>query len=277
MQTSNLIKWIVFGFTVTLFFISAITIRYVLIKKLLSPAFKPKVLILLIVLCFCAVLNCWNIVNGFVTYQGRLANILSICTLFIICLFNIHILEVFSILNPNITEFKIRIWKIIVALLFVVMGITQVWTICVLDYSQIPDFVNYYNNFTSTISTVFTILYDNLQGIYLISLVQSRKKHMSDDVRKVMGRVVISLACLSLMDWVGFLIFAAAIFIPAIAQDETLYCSIITFAETYIGIHALGMIFVFKQLTEFLFVDKKPTKDKPKKKLGSGAITFFKS
>ncbi|KAJ3317475.1 hypothetical protein HDV06_001529, partial [Boothiomyces sp. JEL0866] len=174
---------------------------------------------------------------------------------------------------------KLLAWRVFITALFLVMMIPQMWTLFIIDYFEIPPLVLYLNNFTSSIFTIFSILYDNIQGLYLIYLVQSKKKHMGDKATKILNHLVISLVCLSIMDWIGFAIFAIGLFIPAIVDNYILFLSLITFADSYTGIHAVAMIFVLKLLTDFTFVEKKSRLDKvsPKKNIESGPLTLVKN
>ncbi|KAJ3317476.1 hypothetical protein HDV06_001530 [Boothiomyces sp. JEL0866] len=193
-------------------------------------------------------------------YVARIPGFLAQCTEFIICLFNIHILQVFSLLNPNITAKKLLAWKIFVTILFFLSIIGQIWILCVIDANYIPLAVLYWNGLASTAFTVFCVLYDNIQGLYLIYLVLKNKKKKGKEAVRILNGLVASLVFLALMDWFGIIVYCAALFVPSIAHDYALVAAIITFVETYTGIHGIFIIYLLKQLTEFTFVDSKRPK-----------------
>ncbi|KAJ3317479.1 hypothetical protein HDV06_001533 [Boothiomyces sp. JEL0866] len=197
------------------------------------------------------------------SYISRLSSFLAQLTIYMICLFNIHILQVFSLLNPKITKRMIVIWTVIVTLIAFSAMWSAVYMICVLNFDDMPHSVIKFNTISSTAFTVFAVLYDNIQGGYLIYLVMINKKKKGSEMTKVLNGLVTSLIIVSLMDWFGILVFSIAVFIPSVKYDYELYNGFLTFADTYTGIHGSVMIYVFKQLTELTFVE---SRCQPKKK-----------
>ncbi|KAJ3269157.1 hypothetical protein HDV01_001735 [Terramyces sp. JEL0728] len=229
----------------------------VLRGRLISPTFKPKVLAILMITIPQTVFIMYNIFDDYHSYVQRIPGILAECTEYLICLFNIHILQVFAILNPNITEKKLLGWKAIVTIFFIGSIALQLYIILFIYTSGVSPGILEFNGWVSTAFTVFSVLYDNLQGLYLIYLVLKTKKRRGTDTAKVLQGLMLSLIFLALMDWFGIASFLAALLIPAIYDNVLLYNSMITFAETYAGIHGVFMVYIFKQLTEFTFVDNR--------------------
>ncbi|KAJ3269154.1 ddb1 and cul4 associated factor 7 [Terramyces sp. JEL0728] len=276
METAIVIKWTVFTITVALLVTAIYLIPQILYKNLVAPIFRPKILLILVITIGHTSLNVYNLPSGYVNYVCRFADALAQICVFMITLFNIHILQVFSLLNPNITRRKLLVWLVIVSILFICTFTSTLWHICVLDVSNIPAFVAEYNVISSAAFTVFAVLYDNIQGAYLIYLVLINKKKKGAEIQKVLNGLVISLVVLSLMDWFGVIIFAIAEFIPSVRGNFDLYSALLVFADTYTGIHGTVMIYVFKQLTEFTFVDSKcrpQKKEAPSSKKATAKIS----
>ncbi|KAJ3308422.1 hypothetical protein HDV04_001242 [Boothiomyces sp. JEL0838] len=247
----------VLGITATLLAVCIILFFKAVLGKLVSPTFKTKVLIILIITIVQSSIIIYNIQNDYQSYTARIPGFLAQCTEFMICLFNIHILQVFSLLNPNITTKKLMVWKIFVTVLFVLSIIPQVWMLSVIDANQIPFVIFYWNGYSSTAFTVFSVLYDNIQGLYLIYLVLKNKKKKGKEVVRILNGLVTSLIVLAVMDWFGVIVYSGAIFIPAIYNSYDLASAIVTFVETYTGIHGVLIIYLLKQLTDFTFADSK--------------------
>lgn len=272
MEIQVAVKWTVFAITLALLVVAIYLIPQIVYKNLVAPIFRVKILIILLITLGHTSLNVYNIIMEYGSYVSRWASFLAQVTIYVICLFNVHILQVFSLLNPNITQSMITVWTIVVSLIAFSAIWSSIWTLGFLNYSYIPNVIIKYNTLSSTAFTVFAVLYDNIQGAYLIYLVLINKKKRGAELSKVLNGLVTSLIVVSLMDWFGIAIFSIATFIPSVNSDMELYNSFLIFADTYTGIHGSAMIYVFKQLTEFTFVDSKiqPKKKEPSSKKANG-------
>ncbi|KAJ3318555.1 hypothetical protein HDV06_000383 [Boothiomyces sp. JEL0866] len=148
---------------------------------------------------------------------------------------------IFSVLNENITENKIRVWTGVVTLLY--LG-CSVWEIAKLFYGdKVPTILTTMNNIGT----------DNLQTLYLISLIYRSKKKRGAKTQSIHKELVVIMAFISVCDWFGILLYAYAV---RLGQSNGLYLYICMAVETYTQIHGLMMIIIFKKLKELTFVDR---------------------
>ncbi|KAJ3316675.1 hypothetical protein HDV06_003053, partial [Boothiomyces sp. JEL0866] len=257
MNLGDVVKWMDFTITISLQLISIYYIIQICRGKVVAKIFKNMVLIMLFVTLVHTTINLTLLFN-FVQYYQRLAGVFAMTTIYLICLFNIQIIKVFAILNSNITPRKLFAWAIVVTILFIVSVAPQ--SIELLYFaSEPPAVLGKLNGYASTGYTVFAILYDISQGIYLVYLVFINKKKKGIKAFQILQGLVLSMLGLGIMDCFGIVVYSAAIFIPALSQ---LSVSIVIFSETYTGIHAVLMIHVFKLLKEFTFIDTNTTASK---------------
>ncbi|KAJ3308181.1 hypothetical protein HDV04_001626, partial [Boothiomyces sp. JEL0838] len=223
-------------------------------------------LALLVITVIQSLFIAYNILDNYSSQILRIPGILAEVAEYLICLLNIHILQVFSVLNSNLTEQKLFVWKIIVTVFFIVSVSIQLWILVALYTTGIAQAVLDLNGWICSIYTIFAVLYDNIQGIYLIILIWKNKKRRGAETAKVLHRLMLTLICLAAMDWLGVVEFLATILFQSISNDILLYNSMMSFAELYTCIHGVSMIYLFKQLTDFTFVDtrkKREVESKP--------------
>ncbi|KAJ3317478.1 hypothetical protein HDV06_001532 [Boothiomyces sp. JEL0866] len=265
MSDSDTLKWIVFSITLALL-IGAVCLTTVIAKgKLVARTFRIKVWIILTVTIVQTGCNVYSIIDGTNSAVSRFPGSLAQWTIFFICFFNIHILQVFSVLNPKITKAKLAISRVAIILFYAPTAITQPWYWVNADVSNIPKTIAIVNNYGVIGFSVFAVFYDNIQGFYLIYLVLKNKKKKGNEFKKVLNVLVISFAILCLMDWIAVIMFACATYIPAISKNQPIYHNLMMLTDTYTGIHGTFMIYIFKLLTDFTFVDSKRYKIKKSK------------
>ncbi|KAJ3269158.1 hypothetical protein HDV01_001738 [Terramyces sp. JEL0728] len=249
MNTPEIIKWLVFGITVGLQIISVYFVIQIGRGKVIAKIFRTMVLVMLFVTLVHTTINIKLLFN-FVEYLQKISGVFALATVYLICLFNIQIIQVFAILNSSITPKKLFAWAIFVTVLFIVCVAAQV--IGLFYIGPTPALLRKLNSYSSTGYTVFAILYDVGQGIYLVYLVSTNKKKKGAQAMKILQSLVLSMIGLAVMDCFGIVIYAAAVFIPSL---NDIAATIVVFSETYTGIHAVSMIHIFKLLKDFTFID----------------------
>ncbi|KAJ3308421.1 hypothetical protein HDV04_001241 [Boothiomyces sp. JEL0838] len=257
MQIDSICEIIVLLITVALLIIAVALGPLISKHKLISPAFRPKVWIILAITIIQTCGSIYNISNNFSTYMMRIPGMFAQWTLYMILLLNIHILQVFSVLNQKITKTKILVLKIIGTILFLPVAVSQGWYFFIYDYDAIPPLMKLANSLGTTLYVMVIVSYDTFQGVYLTYLVLRHKKNKSEQVKKTMDALVRSILFLSFMDWVAVGVFGLATYVPAITNNYVLYNTMMAYSNTHTGIHCVFMVYIFKQLTNFTFIGTK--------------------
>ncbi|KAJ3269155.1 hypothetical protein HDV01_001733 [Terramyces sp. JEL0728] len=257
MNNTDTLQWIVFTLTLALLTASLYLLTVIARGKLVSPTFRTKVWIILLISILQASCNIYAMIDGTNSVISRLPGSLAQWTVFFICFFNIHILQVFSVLNTKITKTNLLVGKIVIILLYLPTAFTQPWYWANADETDIPNLVLTFNAYGVLGFSVFAVLYDNIQGYYLIYLVLKSKKKKGKEVKRTLNILVICIAILSLMDWIAVGMFACASYIPSISNNQSVFQNIMKLTDTYTGVHGIFMTYVFKLLTDFTLVDSR--------------------
>ncbi|KAJ3274393.1 hypothetical protein HDV01_002997 [Terramyces sp. JEL0728] len=187
----------------------------------------------------------------------KIAALLSSTTLLILCLVDVEILNVFSVLTDNITHKFIRVWTFIICALCI---FTSVELVIVLFYEWWPDWIAIWINSGELIWAVFTISYDTIQGYFLLYLVFVKKKtqnipNITIKMFQTLKKAVLIIAGLLLFDCGTAALYIYITFIDSPNID--LKFALLTAVEVNIGFHGVFLIFVVRNLKEFALIGSK--------------------
>ncbi|KAJ3318557.1 hypothetical protein HDV06_000385 [Boothiomyces sp. JEL0866] len=185
--------------------------------------------------CLTAVVSGLNISQAMIEniYVDRVVDMLALTLVYIICLLNVSILKVFSVLDERITNLKANILTGFISMLYLVPFVSETAKLFYgVDYPR-----------------------DNTQSLLLVYLVYRKKTKTNSASFVILKSLVTTLIWLSLFDWIGIAIFAYAIKVG----QSPLYHYLIIIVQSYTGMHGILMLFAFEKLKDFTFV-KRTTK-----------------
>ncbi|KAJ3318556.1 hypothetical protein HDV06_000384 [Boothiomyces sp. JEL0866] len=189
----------------------------------------------------------------------RIVVVLTQLCLYIIWLFDIGVLKVFSVLNPKITPLMINM---LIGIVTAVYALTGIWEIAKLFYLDVsPQLLTTMNTIGSVAFSIMAVLYDNIQTAYVVCLIYTSKTKKGAKTSALLNDLMFTLVFISVCDWLTVGIYAYTIKIGSISP---LYLPLCIFVEAYTDIHGLLMIIVFRKLKDFTFVDKPNINSKPK-------------
>ncbi|KAJ3261131.1 hypothetical protein HK103_006440 [Boothiomyces macroporosus] len=190
---------------------------------------------------------------------SKIAGLLSNTTLFVLCLVDIGILDVFSVLTDGITPAKIKYWTLFVAGLYLV---TSIELVIVLFYDWWPDWLSIWINIGALVLAVFTVLYDNIQGYFLLYLVFLKKNtensNITAQVRKTLKKAVLINLGLLLFDWATAILYIYITFVNS--QDLDIKFTVLSIIESNIGFHGVFLISVVRNLKELAFIGRRASR-----------------
>lgn len=190
---------------------------------------------------------------------SKIAGLLSNTTLFVLCLVDIGILDVFSVLTDGITPAKIKYWTLFVAGLYLVASIELV---IVLFYDWWPDWLSIWINIGALVLAVFTVSYDNIQGYFLLYLVFLKKNtqnsNITAQVRKTLKKAVLINLGLLLFDWATAILYIYITFVNS--QDLDIKFTVLSIIESNIGFHGVFLISVVRNLKELAFTGRRASR-----------------
>ncbi|KAJ3323382.1 hypothetical protein HDV06_001902 [Boothiomyces sp. JEL0866] len=192
-------------------------------------------------------------------FISKISGLLSNTTLFVLCLVDIGILDVFSVLSDWITIRKITIWTWFIAVLFL---ITSIELVIVLFYEGWPDWLSLWINCGALILAVFTISYDNIQGYFLLYLVfikkNTRNSNITMEVRRTLKKAVLINLGLLLFDWATAVLYVYVTFINS--ENLEIKFEALSVIESNIGFHGVFLISVVRNLKELALMGRRVTK-----------------
>ncbi|KAJ3315016.1 hypothetical protein HDV04_004816 [Boothiomyces sp. JEL0838] len=190
---------------------------------------------------------------------SKIAGLLSNTTLFVLCLVDIGILDVFSVLTDRITPGKIKYWTWFVAGLY---SVTSIELVIVLFYDWWPDWLSIWINVGALVLAVFTVLYDNIQGYFLLYLVFLKKNtqnsNITAQVRKTLKKAVLINLGLLLFDWATAILYIYITFVNS--QDLDIKFTVLSIIESNIGFHGVFLISVVRNLKELAFTGRRASR-----------------
>ncbi|KAJ3318962.1 hypothetical protein HDV06_006777 [Boothiomyces sp. JEL0866] len=187
-----------------------------------------------------------------------LSGVICNIQLFLIAKTDIQILKVFSILDENITEDKLKILKRVTVALFLLGFISSIFPLVSVDGT-----LNAISDLFLSLFAAFVVIYDNIQSFYLVRLIYSYKKQKlkqgvkfckNDDFAKVQNMILIVLG----FDWVSLTAYVLSV----VVVDEYSY-QIASLSILGVCLHSLAMIFILQKLAKLSVSQKqKPLKDR---------------
>ncbi|KAJ3321666.1 hypothetical protein HDV06_003959 [Boothiomyces sp. JEL0866] len=162
------------------------------------------------------------------------------------------ILQKYSILNENITRKKIQIAKVIFVFYAVFCSIGLVLQTPATNIDDVSPAIQLYAEFGMLALVVPSVIYDNLQALYLAKLVFDFRssKNPNEIVYKTFLKAINLNLIVVLMDWIGIGIYGYnIIYCPA----ESLYLV----SQSVVCMHSTALVTVFLQLKKLVFVGTK--------------------
>ncbi|KAJ3261130.1 hypothetical protein HK103_006439 [Boothiomyces macroporosus] len=225
-------------------------------NKIVPNIFKAKFTVSLIINISMALVN---IIYYFTSnvYLSITSGFLCNTTMYILCLIDVEIIRVFSVLSEYVTPKLIRIWTAILTLVYVTASIEM---IIVLFYDGWPQWIAEWINIGSFILAMITMLYDNTQAFYLIYLVFIKKKiHnaiYTETVSFYVKRAALINVALIIFEWCTGLLYIYITFV--LSEDFVSRIAGLTVIEVNIGLHSVFLIYVVRNLKELAFIGMRP-------------------
>ncbi|KAJ3273854.1 hypothetical protein HDV01_003832 [Terramyces sp. JEL0728] len=170
--------------------------------------------------------------------------ILETLLLFFINITNLEILAIFSILNENITQKKLWVYRI----LFLAVTLVICTAIVMQMFYQaldVPPPLSKLIQYGILVLCAITAAYDNAQVIYLAHLIFITKRNRNRVEEKLKKVIIVSFTVV-IIDWLGVCLYGYNIIMQ---PKQTLYL----LTQCVIGIHTSMMAFVLSKLKELTF------------------------
>ncbi|KAJ3268910.1 hypothetical protein HDV01_002109 [Terramyces sp. JEL0728] len=187
-------------------------------------------------------INLWNSFQYKIYLVTGVVGSVQLCLIFVT---DVEILRVFSILNENITDFKLKIYKICVLSFYAIVLVFDILAICI-DDTQIFDDSNY----LTMVFAPFVALYDNVQSFYLVYLIYKFKNQKNKSVQRQklidqFSKIIKFISFILLMDWIGIACFTASVIDTSELAEYYAYTSLIG-----LSVHNFGMLHVLNMLAQ---------------------------
>ncbi|KAJ3269031.1 hypothetical protein HDV01_001930 [Terramyces sp. JEL0728] len=166
--------------------------------------------------------------------------------IFILVIFNIEILRIFSVLTTN---FRPLLLKILLAV-FSIAFICRLYDVVILRMAK-----SLFNDIITNIFNMGSVLYDNVQNGYLTILVFRYKegfKQLQQGQLIYLQRMVLGIAFVGVSDWIGVGLAFKATF------DRSYNSHFGIAACLVVCIHTLAMVYLLDLLKQFSFLKSPP-------------------
>ncbi|KAJ3319821.1 hypothetical protein HDV06_005871 [Boothiomyces sp. JEL0866] len=183
-----------------------------------------------------------------------------------IFLLNIEILQVFSVLNENITAKKIKCARIFLIVYYFLTNFGLIAALFWLGNS--PNYLQPFITFGGYLFLVSGVIYDNLQTFYLTILIRNNKKsrgrgQLSAKSESALVKMFLVSVSFTMFDWVGVGLYTYITTQRLAANFDSDYQSIKVICQFIQGTHATGMILSLHKLSDLVFADRKVKVVKP--------------
>ncbi|KAJ3319103.1 hypothetical protein HDV06_006662 [Boothiomyces sp. JEL0866] len=190
------------------------------------------------------------IVNRF--YVNETVAIISNIETCFILLIDIEILRIYSVLNSRITDRKINMFRNFVVGMFILFPFTSHIMYIVFRTS----YTSFLGNVCIALFSIFVVVYDNLQNIYLALLIYKFKDtkynhELTDEMLEKFREITKFNVAIVTLDWSAvslygiFIIFASkntVTYLATYSNYGSIFC---------ICLHSLGLVYILKMLKDF--------------------------
>lgn len=199
--------------------------------------------------------------NGF--YFIEIVALISNVETCFILLIDIEILRIYSVLNNRITNRKLDMFRNFVVAVFILFPLTS--HVMYLVFRS--PYTSFLGNICIAVFSLFVVVYDNLQNIYLAILIYNFKDtkyhhELTDEMIAKFREITKYNVGIVALDWTAIALYAIFVLF---ANNKTIsyLATYSNFASIFcICLHSLGLVCVLKMLKEFT-VAKKPIRVQP--------------
>ncbi|KAJ3318420.1 hypothetical protein HDV06_000496 [Boothiomyces sp. JEL0866] len=168
-----------------------------------------------------------------------------------IVLVNLQVLRIFSVMTSVVSPSGIRVAKLFVILFGLVTIILRI--VILISQSPYKTPIHIASDYLGLAFSLFAIVYDNCQTIFLTWLIYSEKVNRGiKDFAVLQSSIVLIIACL-LVDWLGLCSYILMWYTPL--KQELLH-PLANFTACSFAIHSSVMLMVFNQLVNLAFLKK---------------------
>ncbi|KAJ3276960.1 hypothetical protein HDV01_000012 [Terramyces sp. JEL0728] len=191
-------------------------------------------------------------------YFSETVSLISNIEICFIILIDIEILRIYSVLNSRITNRKIDMFRNAVVGIFILFPFTS----HVLFLALRSTFTAMIGNVCIALFSLFVVVYDNLQNIYLATLIYKFKNvkcnnELTEEMMVKFKEITKYNIAIVLLDWTAIAFYAIFIISPGKSAESHLG-TYSNFASIFcICLHSLGLVVILKMLKDFA-VSKKP-------------------
>lgn len=186
---------------------------------------------------------------------NKIVDVLVVTMLLGILVTGLRILKIYKYINPNISDYWIRIANISAMCFYLVVVV-----LCILNVIFVPYLPQPYKLVKAYIMMVWTVvivIYDNVQSIYLLNLAYGKNTYnVKERVILEFRKATVVILLIMAVDWIG-VAFEGILIMESDPYKIMLYTQI---AIGLSGFHYSGMQMLIKQLCILTFSGLTPAK-----------------